>query len=310
MAGYARNGFGRCGYKLMGAENINYNVERVLVVDDEESVRGPLVEMLRHLGFRADSATNGKEGLEKLSKEPYTFLLTDMSMPEMDGLELIGHVKSDYPHICSIAMTGYTKEYKYIDVVNAGATDFINKPFSLEELEAKVKRAIIERDIRQELSRLSITDSLTGLFNQRHFYGRLKDEIKRSERQKQKQQLSLILLDLDNFKNFNDTHGHLAGDDLLQKVGNIINACIREGVDSGYRYGGDEFAIILIDSDTDISRAIGERIENAIEKKCGITASMGYANFEKGMTPEDFVGKADEHLFKFKGEKKRNVLRI
>jgi two-component system cell cycle response regulator len=293
----------------MGTEKINYNDERVLVVDDEESVRGPLVEMLRHLGFQADSAANGKESLEKLKNAPYTFLLTDMSMPEMDGMELIGHVKSDYPNICSIAMTGYTKEYKYMDVVNAGATDFINKPFSLEEIEAKVKRAIIERDIRQELSRLSITDSLTGLFNQRHFYGRLKDEIKRSERQKQNQQLSLILLDLDNFKNFNDTHGHLAGDDLLQKVGIIINACIREGVDSGYRYGGDEFAIILIDADKDIGRAIGKRIENAIEKECGISASMGYANFEVGMTPEDFVGKADEYLFKFKGEKKRRELR-
>jgi two-component system cell cycle response regulator len=293
----------------MDTENINYRDERVLVADDEESVREPLVEMLKHLGFQADSATNGKESLEKLKNKPYTFLLTDMNMPEMDGLELIGHVKNDYPNICSIAMTGYTKEYKYMDVVNAGATDFINKPFSLEEIEAKVKRAIVERDIRQELSRLSITDSLTGLFNQRHFYGRLKDEIKRSERQKQKQQLSLILLDLDNFKNFNDTHGHLAGDDLLQKVGNIINACIREGVDSGYRYGGDEFAIILIDADKDIGRAIGKRIENAIEEECGISASMGYANFEVGMTPEDFVGKADEYLFKFKGEKKRQGLR-
>ena len=288
----------------MGTENINCTDERVLVVDDEESVRGPLVEMLRHLGFRADAAANGREALEKIKNEPYTFLLTDMSMPEMDGLKLIGHVKNDYPHICSIAMTGYTKEYKYMDVVNAGATDFINKPFSIEELEAKVKRAIVERDIRQELSRLSITDSLTGLFNQRHFYGRLKDEIKRSERQRREQQLGLILLDLDNFKNFNDTHGHLAGDDLLQKVGTIINACIREGVDSGYRYGGDEFAIILIDADADIGRAIGKRIEMAIEKECGISASMGYANFEEHMTPEDFVGKADKYLFKFKGEKK------
>jgi len=292
----------------MGAENVNYNDEWILVVDDEESVREPLVDMLKHIGFRVDAAGNGKEGLEKIKNGTYTFLLTDMSMPEMDGLKLIGHVKSDYPHICSIAMTGYTKEYKYIDVINAGATDFINKPFSLEELEAKVKRAIIERDIRQELGRLSITDSLTGLFNQRHFYGRLKDEIKRYGRQKQKPQLGLILLDLDNFKNFNDTYGHLAGDDLLQKVGNIINTCIREGVDSGYRYGGDEFAIILIDAGTDVGRAIRKRVEKAIEKKCGISASMGYANFEQGMSPEDFVGKADGYLFKFKGEKKSKGL--
>ena len=138
--------------------------------------------------------------MEELSKKSYTFLLTDMNMPEMDGMELIGQVKADYPHICSIAMTGYTKEYKYMDVVNAGATDFINKPFGIEELEAKIKRAIVERNVREELGRLSITDSLTGLFNQRHFYARLRNEIKRTERQTRKHQLGLIILDLDNFK--------------------------------------------------------------------------------------------------------------
>jgi diguanylate cyclase (GGDEF)-like protein len=289
---------------MMDIEKAKYTDESVLVVDDNESVSGPLVEMLRQLGFRAQSTVNGIDALEELANKPYTFLLTDMNMPEMDGMELIGHVKNDYPHICSIAMTGYTKEYKYMDVVNAGATDFINKPFGIEELEAKIKRAIVERNVREELGRLSITDSLTGLFNQRHFYARLRNEIKRTERQSRKHQLGLIILDLDNFKVYNDTHGHLAGDELLQKVGTIINACIREGVDSGYRYGGDEFAIILIDADTEIGQAIGKRIEMAIEKECGVTASMGYADFAEGMAAEDFVKKADKHLFKFKGEKK------
>ncbi|RLF56849.1 MAG: diguanylate cyclase response regulator, partial [Thermoplasmata archaeon] len=241
------------------------------MVDDEESVREPVVRMLQTLGFRARGAGSAEEALELLKNDKYTFLLTDINMPKMDGLELIARVKNEYPELCSIAMTGYTKKYRYIDVINAGATDFVNKPFNIEELEAKLKRAIIERNVKEELSRLSITDALTGLYNQRQFYARLKEEMRRAERQNHP--LALILLDLDNFKEFNDTHGHVAGDELLRKIGKIILSSIRDGVDSGYRYGGDEFAIILIDADMEIGRGIGKRIERAIENECGITAS-------------------------------------
>jgi diguanylate cyclase (GGDEF)-like protein len=199
-------------------------------------------------------------------------------------------------------MTGYSKEYKYIDVINAGATDFINKPFGIEELEAKVRRAIIERNIKEELNKLSITDSLTGLYNQRHFYARLKNEITRAQRGKH--QLALILFDLDGFKQYNDNYGHLAGDELLQKVGDIISVKIRKRVDSGYRYGGDEFAIILIDADADIGHNIAWRIEKSIEEECKLGASMGYADFSGGMTPDALVAEADQWLYKAKGQKK------
>ena len=243
----------------MDIKDFDYKDELILLVDDEESVRKPFVEMLRHQGFRADSAASAKAALNRLSKKPYTFLITDISMPDMSGLELMRRVKEEYPRICSIAMTGFSKEYNYMDVVNAGAKDFINKPFGLDELEAKIRRATIERDINRELNRLSITDSLTGLYNQRQFYTRLEQEVMRAQRQKT--DLAMMLLDLDEFKVYNDTYGHLAGDDLLGKVGVLINDNIRQGVDSGYRYGGDEFAIILIDADEEITKGIAERLE-------------------------------------------------
>lgn len=283
-------------------EHINYSEEPILVVDDEDAIRDPIVEMLIHLGFPADSADSAEDALQKLNKKSYAFMLTDIKMPEMDGLELIKYVKKDQPDVCAIAMTGYSKDYQYMDVVNAGASDFINKPFLIEELEAKIRRAIIERSIKEELNRLSITDSLTGLFNQRHFYSRLNEEIVRARRQKN--QLAMILLDLDDFKQFNDEKGHVAGDEVLKKVGIIINANIRQGVDSGYRYGGDEFAVILIDANVDISQRIAKRIEEGIEKDCKLTASTGYANFSEEMTAEAFVEKADQHLYKFKGKRK------
>jgi diguanylate cyclase (GGDEF)-like protein len=285
-------------------EHIKYSDELILVVDDEESIRGPVVEMLIYLGFPADSAKSGEEALKKLKKKTYAFLVTDVKMPKMDGLELIGRVKNDHPNVCVIAMTGYSKDYQYMDVVNAGASDFINKPFLIEELEAKIKRAIVERNIKQELNRLSITDSLTGLYNQRQFYARLKEEIVRARRQKN--QLSMILLDLDDFKQYNDKNGHVAGDGVLKKVGAIISANIRQGVDSGYRYGGDEFAAILIDASVEIAQSIAKRIEEGIQKECKLTASTGHADFSEGMTPEEFVEKADQHLYKFKGKRKNH----
>jgi two-component system cell cycle response regulator len=246
-----------------------------------------------------EGVPGGQEALNKLEDMgKYSFLITDMKMPGMDGLDLIEKARTLFPDICIIAMTGLAKNYKYTDVINAGATDFINKPFGPDELEAKIKRAILERNTKEELNRLSITDSLTGLFNQRHFYARLREEIARANRQMQR--LSLILLDLDNFKHYNDSHGHLAGDDILGKTGGIIHSCIREDVDSGYRYGGDEFVVILIDADTKVARGMGTRIDSRLRKRLGVSASMGFSQFSTGMTVEEFINKADKDLYEAK----------
>ena len=286
----------------MDVEHIDYSDELILVVDDEESTRKIVTLMLRNIGFEVHSVGSGNDALDELRRKPYTFLLTDIRMDGMDGLGLIRQSRNDHPDVCAIAMTGYLMEYKYVDVVNAGATDFINKPFNIEELEAKIKRAIIERNTREKLSILSITDSLTGVYNQRHFYTRLKGEIKRAERQKN--EIALIMFDLDDFKSYNDEKGHLAGDDILKKVGTIIKESIRQGVDSGYRYGGDEFAIILIDAERDIVLEISTRIEKTIKDICNLTVSMGFSNFSKGMTLEEFINKADKELYK--GKKLKN----
>ena len=276
---------------------IDYSKESVLVVDDDTQFRETLVQLLSVLGFETGSASSGPGALTKLKENEYTFLLADMKMPDMDGLKLIEQAGKDFPDMSIIAMTGYAEGYRYIDVINAGASDFIKKPFESEELEAKVNRIISERNLRKELSRLSITDSLTGLFNQRHFYSRLKEEITRAQRQSHS--LALILLDLDHFKAYNDTYGHLAGDEVLRNLGRIINKNIREGVDSGYRYGGDEFAVILIDADLSVASEIGKRIQNALLQG-NFTASVGYATFVDGMTEKELVSEADKNLYKAK----------
>ncbi|MBN2419911.1 MAG: diguanylate cyclase, partial [Deltaproteobacteria bacterium] len=226
--------------------NIDYSEELILIVDDDPFLRETLEKLLEVVGLSSHSASNGDDALKMLNKNKYTMLLTDMKMPGIDGMELIKMVCNEHD-VSVIAMTGYSEGYTYVDVINAGANDFIKKPFGIEELEAKIRRIINERNLRKELNRLSITDSLTGLFNQRHFYYRLNDEIKRAKRQKII--LTVMLMDLNDFKFYNDKYGHLAGDEILREAGEIIRSSIRDGVDSGYRYGGDEFAVILIDAD-------------------------------------------------------------
>ena len=284
----------------MVKEAINYDQEAILVVDDDTNLRETLEKLLSFLGFTTRSTSNGIEALKILKEDNLTFLVTDMKMPEMDGMELIQKVSQDFSDISIIAMTGYAEGYRYIDVINAGATDFIKKPFGVEELEAKIKRIIDERNLRKELNRLSITDSLTDLYNQRHFFTRMKEEVNRAGRQKHP--LALILIDLDHFKDYNDTYGHLAGDEILRKVGRIIEKNIREDVDSGYRYGGDEFAIILIEAGLSTANEIGKRIKKTLEKK-GISASIGYSRFTDGMTDTDLIAEADKDLYRAKNIK-------
>lgn len=274
------------------------NKERVLIVDDDQRVGEVLGELVEALGFPSEFALSGQEALRKMETASYSVLLTDMRMPGMSGVELIERVRETDRDLNIIAMTGYSDDFRYVDIINSGANDFIKKPIDAGELEAKLVRNIMEGNLRRELNRLSITDALTGLYNQREFYIRLKQEIVRSVRQKHP--LGLILVDLDNFKEYNDSHGHVAGDAVLKSVGRAINKSIREGVDAGYRYGGDEFAVILIDSDVAIAEDIGKRIQQAVDENGRVRVSVGYAIYEEHMSLTDFVSLADSNLYRSK----------
>jgi two-component system, cell cycle response regulator len=279
-----------------------YSREHILIVDDEIDICASLTDLLSAKGFKTDTAENGKTALNKIRKNSYTFLLTDITMPELNGIDLIKAVKRERSEISIIAMTGYDKTFTYMDVVNAGANDFLIKPFKIDEIEAKIKRIIIERDIREKLAKLSITDSLTGLFNQRHFNYKLKEEVKRAKRQNRP--LSLALLDLDHFKDYNDNFGHLEGDNLLSKAGKLILSHIRENVDIAFRYGGDEFAIILVDADAYTAKFIRDRLEKGFEGGCDVKASIGVATYSKDMDLKEFIALADSNLYKAKKMKK------
>ncbi len=285
-------------------EDIDYSKELILVLDDDDILRETVGEMLQSIGFRADCAKNAKEACDKLETGDYTFLLTDIKMPDINGIDFLKKVRQNLPDLCAIAMTGYPEDFAYVEVIKAGASDFINKPFSIEELEAKIRRAMIERNRILEFKNLSITDSLTGLFNRRHFYSKLKEEFTRAKRQKNKHRFAVIMLDLDGFKAYNDKFGHLSGDSLLEGIGKIIKKNIRHGVDTGYRYGGDEFTILLIDATPELTSQISKRIRDAVKATLGIDVSIGAALYSDEInTPEELVTKADQNMYKDKRSK-------
>lgn len=273
--------------------------ERFLLVDDNPYILKVLQEAISSWGYPVDTCSEPEQGLKKLKNGLYTFLVADLRMPRIDGFELIREARRLRPEILCIAVTGYAQDYGYMSAVQAGATDFLRKPFELEELQAKILRAVIERDRALELLTLSITDTLTGLFNRRHFYKVLEQEITRAARQKYP--LSLVLLDLDVFKAFNDRYGHIAGDRLLERVGGVIRSRIRDGVDSAYRYGGDEFAVILVDADAPIAERIGMRIRSGVQEECNISVTLGHAVLADGMNPEALIALADSRLYQAKG---------
>lgn len=285
------------GIVLMEPLNINYSEELILIVDDDSFLRETLEKLLEVVGISSHSASNGDDALKMMENNNYSMVLTDMKMPGIDGIDLIKKICEIYD-ISVIAMTGYSEGYTYIDVINAGASDFIKKPFGIEELEAKIRRIITERNLRKELNRLSITDSLTELFNQRHFYFRLNDEIKRAKRQNTS--LAIMLMDINDFKKYNDKYGHLAGDEVLREAGEVIRNCIREGVDSGYRYGGDEFAVILIDADIEVANEIGNRIETAFNQKNKATIGVGYSIYNGDISLKKLIDIADKDLYRSK----------
>ena len=157
-----------------------------------------------------------------------------------------------------------------------------------------------QKRLDQELKELSIRDSLTGLYNHRYFYERLESEIERARRQRHP--LSLLLIDLDQFKPYNDSYGHLAGDEVLRGIRDVIMECTRGHVDLGFRYGGDEFTVILPEAEEAQAREIAERIRSTFERKDfeRISMSVGVVAYQPGSSLEEFVQAADAMMYEAK----------
>jgi diguanylate cyclase (GGDEF)-like protein len=250
---------------------------------------------------------DGVDALEKLGEKQFDIVITDINMPRMDGIELTKQIKADYEDVDVVTVTGYETEYKYTDVMEIGASDFISKPFNINELEAKINRIIRERELRAELTRLSIRDGLTGLYNRRHFDDNLKREAMRAFRQHYG--LFLLLIDVDNFKEYNDKFGHQKGDELLKELARLMMLYSRDYVDSVYGYGGDEFALIIPHAEHKQAILVARRLRSKFNASNLVPASlsMGMAKLEGELETIDddldnLLRIADQHLYLAKND--------
>lgn len=284
----------------------------ILVVDDDEAIKNSVEEFLIIQNYKVKSAANAQHALEILQIFHADIVITDITMQGMDGLELTKKIKSKY-HADVMVMTGYSAEYSYEEAVKAGASDFIFKPFKFEELELRISRVLRESEIKQErvnllkkLEKLAITDALTKLYNSRHFFSEIKTEIMRNKRYSH--DLSLLILDIDFFKKYNDNWGHVEGDKVLMEIGKTIKSCMRS-MDTAYRYGGEEFAIILPETGIEEACVVGMRIKDTISdlifepesgEKQSIKISIGATELIDSEDYKTFIKRADKALYKSK----------
>ncbi len=279
----------------------------ILIVDDDPEIRSSIAEYLSLAGFSADSAENAEQTLVILKSKKIDVVITDIIMNGMDGLEMTQYIKKRYDTDI-IVITGYTKDYFYEEAIGKGADDFLFKPFKLEELLLRLKRVLKERELTRErdrmleqLKELAITDGLTKLFNSRHFYHQLETEISRFNRYGRP--LSMLLIDIDHFKKYNDRNGHLEGDKVLRETAQLIVSCMRT-LDSVYRYGGEEFTALLPETDCSAAVNVAQRTRETIENNFlsvpepeKVTVSIGVTGYAVGDSLTEFIRRADKAMY-------------
>ncbi len=293
--------------------------EHILIVDDDVAIRDSMLEFITRSGYNAQTVSSAEEAIEFLKSTRVDLVITDIMLPGKNGLQLTDLIKQNYD-IEIIVMTGYSENYSYEEAINKGASDLVFKPFRFEELILRLKRVLKERRLTKDRNRilsklenLAITDGLTKLYNLRHFYNQLEIEIDRSNRYGHP--LALLLLDIDNFKMYNDTYGHLEGDKVLVRLGQIIKSCLRT-MDCAYRYGGEEFTIILPETTGKEAKNVAHRIKTSVEIESffpesgdivNITISIGVTEYSRKEPLTTVIKRADRAMYNSKA-KGRNAI--
>jgi diguanylate cyclase (GGDEF)-like protein len=318
----------------------------VLIVDDQKDTRESLKFLLEAQGYSdVRLAASGREALDFLSPGgpvaaiPVDVVLTDVIMPGLSGIEVCRQIKAS-PRLHDIpvlVMTGRTDEALLAQAFAAGAHDFIPKPVGPNELLARVRAAInLKRELdhrraherelveltarlkrlNDELQRLAILDDLTGIPNRRFFNLLVRKEWGRAAREAVP--LSLILIDVDVFKAYNDRYGHPAGDACLARVAGALHRLTRRPGDAIARYGGEEFAVLLANTAADGAAVVAEKLRAAVEglglEHAGsayrvVTISLGVAAAipDRRTSPDRLMGAADRALYEAKSAGRNRI---
>lgn len=311
---------------------------QLLVVDDEETLRSVVSQVLSADGFQVAEAASGEEALEVFQAQSHSVVITDIRMGGMSGIDLLTAIKKHNPETEVVIMTSHASLDSALTALRAGAYDYLIKPFeSLDLISAVAGRAAEKarlvaqnRELLEQLKRanedlqeanlylqeMAIKDGLTSLYNHRYFQEALVQEFSRSKRYGK--QCSLIFIDVDNFKKYNDTHGHPEGDRLLRTLAELMMAHLRS-TDLAARYGGEEFVLLLPETAKESALRIAEDLRGRVEahpfkgretQPLGrVTISVGVASYpEDGHEAPTVMNHADQLLYKAKHDGKNKVV--
>lgn len=289
--------------------------QKLLLVEDDQDYRQLMEKKLSSIGFDVISAGNGLEALKLMESNDIRLLITDWAMPVMSGLELIKSIRKDpsKPYVYIIVLSAYSTIKDIVKGIDVGADDYLTKPFSFVELEARIKigeRIIgLEKRLQKsidEQAHMAQTDPLTKLFNRRYLFeigGQLFEQGRRYNHR-----MSLLMVDIDRFKNVNDTYGHDIGDEALVLITKHFSEGIRN-VDILGRFGGEEFIVLMPETGMDGAYKVAERLRSSISRSplktsgptISLTISIGVGvQATATANIETLVKKADVALYKSK----------
>jgi diguanylate cyclase (GGDEF)-like protein len=297
---------------------------KALVIEDSLTGLAVINQHLERMGILPISATDGESGLIAFREHNPDIVLLDVVLPGLDGYEVARRIRAieqsgEWTPI--IFLTARTADADLVQGITAGGDDYLFKPISEVVLAAKVRAmqrilqmryslVVLTRKLdaaNQELTRLTALDGLTGLANRRHFDETIMREWRRAARYQRP--LALALIDVDNFKEYNDTYGHLAGDECLKNVGSALLAVSRRPSDLVARYGGEEFALVLPETDLVGACRVGEGLCEAVRalglehravRGGQVSISVGVASMMPGQNeagPQSLIAEADRALY-------------
>jgi two-component system, cell cycle response regulator len=275
---------------------------RVLIVDDDENLLKFIRAALESEGYQCETVMNPVSALEFISKGSFDIMITDIVLPMMSGLELTKKAKNVKPHLAIIIATGFIDAFSYDEAIEAGASDFLKKPFTVKELTARARHV----KITEEMRNLALRDDLTGLYNRRGFFALIEHQLKLAKRKKNG--MFLLYADLDDLKSINDTWGHREGDVALIETAKILRKNYRES-DVIARIGGDEFVVFPAGTSDDDSEKILDRLHSAFLHHCAqcnpvyklsISAGISYYNPDAPCSVDELLALGDASMYERK----------
>ncbi|MDR2029196.1 MAG: diguanylate cyclase [Treponema sp.] len=290
----------------------------ILVVDDEKSNLMVLNRILCPF-YTIFTAKSGQEASVRIAENPPDLILLDIIMPDINGFDLLKRLK-DSPltrNIPVIIITGLSNEADEEKGFFLGAVDYITKPFKNAIVLARVKTHIQIVHQMRTIEKLGLIDGLTNIPNRRSFDDRIEMEWRRAMREKTP--LSFLMMDVDNFKSYNDTYGHPQGDILLQTIARVFAAAAMRPADLAARLGGEEFGVLLPDTDLESALVMAEKIRSNVEIiriatatgqiMTNITISIGVVSLipTEDIAISSFIAQADRNLYTAKNQGRNRI---